>query len=106
MKERAGDDRLLRRATSANSGDPSGPPIGLHHTPLQRLISNDLVVSLVGSHLVQNGAEVVDLRRLQRRELLVRFEFVLPQLLADRQHVPVVNVSGGRRAERAAYPGG
>ena len=40
---------------------------------------------------------------LQRRELLQCFEPFEPQLLADRQHVPVVNESGARSRKRAAH---
>ena len=53
-------------------------------------------------NLLQDSAEVVGLRSLQRGELLVRQQMLLPQPLADRQHIPVVLEGGHRRAERTA----
>ena len=52
----------------------------------------ELVISLVGFHLLQDAVKVVGLRCLQRWELLERIEFLHPQHLADGQHVPVVQV--------------
>src|SRR5215510_210727 len=50
--------------------------------------------------LLQDLTEVVALRRLQRWELLVRRQVLQPQLLADRQHVPVILERCCRCAER------
>ena len=52
--------------------------------------------------LLQDLTEVVALWCLQRRELLVGQQVLLPQLLTDRQHVPVILEGGRRGAERAA----
>ena len=57
------------------------------------------------SHRVEDTREIVGLRRLQRRELLVRIEFLLPKLLADRQHVPVIDEGGHGGCKRAAQAG-
>src|SRR5271157_423882 len=52
---------------------------------------HDLVISrLFLFHLLQDAIQVVGFRGLQRRELLKGIEFLVPQLLANRQHVPVV----------------
>ena len=60
--------------------------------------SPELVIALVGFHLLQDAVQVVGLRRLQRRELLERIEFLHPQQLADGQHVPVVQIGGNGEA--------
>jgi hypothetical protein len=39
---------------------------------------------------VQDLNEVVGFRVLQRREVYVRLQFLQPQLLSNRQHVPAV----------------
>jgi hypothetical protein len=52
--------------------------------------------------LLHDATEIVGLRRLQRRELLERFQVLQPQLLANWQKVPVVLESGDRTAERTA----
>ena len=49
--------------------------------------------------LLQDLIEVVARRVLHRRELLVGFQLLQPQRLADWQHVPIVDVGGGRRAD-------
>ncbi len=51
-------------------------------------------------HFRQDAVEVVGLRRLHRREFLVRQELLFPEQLADRQDVPVVEIGGAWRAER------
>src|SRR5262249_50105904 len=43
---------------------------------------------------LHNTAEVVAFRRLKRRVLLERLQVLEPQLLADRQHVPVIEERG------------
>jgi hypothetical protein len=53
-------------------------------------------------HLSQYPTEVVGLRSLQRRELRIRLKFLLPQLLTEWQHVPVVEISGTWGAKCAA----
>ena len=52
-------------------------------------------------HRIQDSREVVGLRSLQRRELLVRIEFLLPEQLTDREHVPVIKKGGEWAAECA-----
>ena len=52
--------------------------------------------------LSHDAAEIVGLRRLERRELLERRQMREPQLLTDRQEVPVVQEGSGRTAERTA----
>src|SRR5258708_33764288 len=47
-------------------------------------------------NLLQDAIQVIGLRRLQSRELLVRHELLQPQQLADGQDVPVVEISGAR----------
>src|SRR6476646_3604644 len=46
--------------------------------------------------------EVPALWALEGRELLVAFELLEPELLAERQHVPVVDVGCHRPGERAS----
>src|SRR5208282_118457 len=55
---------------------------------------NDLIVSLMAFHFLHDAIQVVGLRRLQRRKLPIRPEFLHPQQLADREHVPVVQICG------------
>src|ERR1700687_1632699 len=43
-------------------------------------------------HFLQDAVEVVGLRRLHRRKLLVRHEFLFPEQLTDGQDVPVVEI--------------
>ena len=49
--------------------------------------------------LLHHLVEVVARRVLHRRELLVGLKLLQPQRLADWQHVPIVDVGGGRRAD-------
>ena len=49
-------------------------------------------------HLVDDSTQIVRLRSLQRWEFYVGFEVFQPQLLTDREHVPVVLKRG--------HPGG
>jgi len=55
---------------------------------------------MAGFHLLQDLAEIVAFGRLQRRELFVRRQMPQPQLLADGQHIPIVQEGGCRSAER------
>jgi hypothetical protein len=43
---------------------------------------------------------------IRRRELLLGIEFLEPELLADGQHVPVVEIGGARRTKRTAQSRG
>ena len=45
-------------------------------------------------HCLKDPVQVVGLRRLHRRELLVRHQLLLPEQLADGQDVPVVEIRG------------
>ena len=65
---------------------------------MNRLIAR--VTSLF--HRVHDPGEVVGLGRLQRRELLVGFKFLLPEQLTNREHVPIIDKGGEWAAERAA----
>src|SRR4029077_2514476 len=49
-----------------------------------------------------DATEVVRLGRLERRELLECLQVVEPQLLANRQHIPIVLEGGDRTAQRTA----
>src|SRR5262245_28340646 len=67
------------------------------------LFMGPLVARVAGLlHLFEDAGQVVGLRRLERRELLVRHQVSHPQLLADGQHVPVVLERGRRSGERTA----
>src|SRR5882757_6431607 len=57
-----------------------------------------LMASLL--HCLKDAVEVVGLRRLHRREFLVRHQLLFPEQLTDRQNVPVVEIGGAWRAER------
>ena len=52
--------------------------------------------------LLHDLLEVVAGRALQRRERNVTRKLLQPQRLADRQHVPVIHIGGGRRSNRPA----
>src|SRR5271157_2573621 len=90
------------RPCAFRNGGLIGPPVSPRHTQLPELVSSELVVALMGFHFLQNAAQVVGLRRLQRRELFVGCQLLLPELLADRQHVPVVQICGRWGAECTA----
>src|SRR5215471_4307089 len=66
-----------------------------------RLVARGAGVGLLD--LFQDLAEVVALRSLQRRELFVRHQMLLPQLLTDREHVPVVLEGRYRTAQRPTH---
>ena len=53
-------------------------------------------------NLLQDAIQVIGLRRLQSRELLVRHELLQPHQLADGQDVPVVEICGARGGQCAA----
>src|SRR5271157_157962 len=88
---------------------PSSPPTSV----VQTLSSPRFQVPLMPSELfarrsllglldrLQDSVQVVGLRGLQRRERLIRHEFLFPELLADGQHVPVVDIRSGRGRQRA-----
>src|ERR1700745_70828 len=70
-----------------------GPPaVSCHASPTHFGIRT--LVAAVGRmgllDLPKDASEIVAFRRLQRRELLVGGQVLQPQLLADRQHVPVI----------------
>src|SRR5664279_5309923 len=72
------------------------------HPPARHCKSAPLLARMMGTHphspdLLQYLVEVVGFRSLQRRERYEGLEFLQPQLLADRQHVPVIDVSGAWR---------
>jgi hypothetical protein len=50
-------------------------------------------------HLLQDLAEVIGLRCLQRRELFIGRQMLRPRLLTDRQQVPVLQESSRRATE-------
>src|SRR3984893_19439711 len=85
-------DRLMVRA----------PPVGLpHHPQASELLAR---VPLTLLELFHDLIQVVARRILKRGELLVGFQLLEPQHLADGQQVPVVYVSADRPGERAAEP--
>jgi hypothetical protein len=80
------------------AGGPCEPPASPHHASFRRLVASGVRFF----HLLQDAAEVVGFGSLQRWELFIRQQMLLPQLLADRQHVPVVQERGHRGRERTA----
>src|SRR5271157_690758 len=100
------EDQLLRTAAAEQAipfDAPSSPEIKLNHRgnrcSFEAVVDDyrlnapglaKLVISLIFLHLLQDAIQVVGFRRLQRRELLEGIEFLLPEQLADGQHVPVV----------------
>ena len=54
-------------------------------------------------NLLHDLFQVVARRILQRRERNVALELLQPQGLADGQHVPVIDIGGGRRSKRPAH---
>src|SRR4029077_13587313 len=85
-------DRLLVR------GRPVGRP---HHPQASELLAR---VPLTLLELFHDLIQVVARWILERGELLVGFQLLEPQHLADGQQVPVVYVSRDRPGERAAEP--
>src|SRR3984893_7133979 len=49
---------------------------------------------------LEDAREVIGLRRLHRRKLLVGHKLLLPQQLAERQDIPVVEIRSAWRAQR------
>src|SRR5208337_3235550 len=83
------------------SGRPMWGARPIHHAYFMRLFA--CVTDRCGFlELLQDRTEVVALGRLQRRELPVRHEVLHPQLLPDRQHVPIVLERGHGGAERTS----
>src|SRR5712691_8929987 len=80
------------------SGRPVGRP---HHPQTSELLAR---VHRCLLELFHDLIQVVARRILKGGELLVGLELPEPQRLADGQQVPVVDVSRGRPAERAAKP--
>src|SRR5712691_9538579 len=80
------------------SGRPVGRP---HHPPASELLAR---VHRCLLELFDDLIQVVARRILKGGELFVGLELPEPQRLADGQQVPVVYVSRGRPAERAAKP--
>src|SRR6185312_1669200 len=72
-----------------------GRPLGRPPCSCQRSVRLAFRVLDLLHHLF----EVVARRVLHRRELLVGLKLLQPQRLADRQHVPIVDVGGGRRTD-------
>src|SRR5215471_9295571 len=91
---------LLFPPSSVGAGAPRWGPTPLHHARRRWLIAPVTHVGFLD--LLQDAAQIVGLGRLQRRELLVRQQVLQPQLLTDRQHVPVVQEGGSWAAERTA----
>src|SRR5258708_1982499 len=85
-------DRLMVR------GRPVGRP---HHPQASELLAR---VPLTLLELFHDLIQVVARRILKGGELLVGFQLLEPQDLADGQHVPVIYVSRDRPGERAAEP--
>ena len=54
-------------------------------------------------NLLHDLFQVVAGRVLQRRELDVALEMHQPELLADGQHVPVIDIGGRRRSNRSGH---
>jgi hypothetical protein len=52
--------------------------------------------------LIHDLSEIVARWSLHRRELFQAFEPFQPELLANRQHIPIVNISSRGSGERAA----
>src|SRR5215831_18071247 len=66
--------------------------------------TNQLIAWVLRDRLfdfLHNAAEVVALRRLERWELFECLQVLEPQLLTDRQHVPVVLEGSHRTTQRA-----
>src|SRR5882724_5775678 len=83
----------------AETADPFGPAAFVMASP-KDTPSRSFAPVTGRLHCLKNAVEIVGLRRLHWRELLVRHEFLRPQQLADRQHVPVIEISRTWRTER------
>src|SRR5579885_1597277 len=55
-----------------------------------------------GLNLVNHLSKVVAFRSLKRRECLQRLKPSEPELLTNRQHIPIVDESGARRIKASA----
>src|SRR5262245_2945883 len=94
--------RLPDRVSSTSRGRPEMGARNRHARRNDARLTQLIARSLGVPDLLQDLTEVVALRRLQRRELLVRLQVLKPQLLSDRQHVPVVQEGCHGSAERAS----
>src|SRR5262245_26583842 len=85
--------------SSLDAGERAAVPTA-HYAPVRRSFcsSAPLILDLL-NHLL----EVVTRRVLHGRELHIGLEFLEPQRLADREHVPVIDVSCRRRCNRAGH---
>src|SRR4030095_4986623 len=84
------------------AGDPFGPPAqvtSLHHS---LSVASGASPCHLFPYLRENLGEAVGRRGLQRRERTIGLEFLQPQRLADRNDVPVVDISGVRSGKCAA----
>src|SRR5262245_35181197 len=72
-------------------GGPGGPPRPRPHTRSSLLLARVPVAHLLD--LLQDLVKVVTRRLLERREVLVGHQFLLPEKLPDGKQVPVVEVS-------------
>src|SRR5438876_903221 len=97
---------MMRKAVSQRSrcrgeewrGGPFGPPrLGWH--PWSSLLLTRVFVTHLFD-LLDDLFEVVARRQLERWEVDVGHEFLLPQELADGQEVPVIDIRRNRAAER------
>src|SRR5215471_2072713 len=84
---------FLESAAGARCGAPATPR-PLFACVTGRLHFFDLLHDLI---------EIVTRRILQWRVVDVGLQLLQPQRLADRQHVPVILVSGGRRSNRSTH---
>src|SRR5208283_4691170 len=82
-----------RQKTHCSCGTNSAP---LSATEVNQLVAR---ISVGFLNLLQYPREVIGLRSLQGRELFIREQVPQPQLLTNRQHVPVVDESGARSSE-------
>src|SRR5882757_561507 len=84
---------------SRSDSSAGGRPVGRPPCSCRRSVR----LAFRGLDLLHHLVEVVARRVLHRRELLVGLKLLQPQRLADWQHVPIVDVGSGRRADRATH---
>src|ERR1700720_2078433 len=95
--------KIARKAHSSLPQSCADAPLG---RPPRRVTRGRLLarVPLTLLELFHDLIQVVARRILKRGELLVGFQLLEPQHLADGQQVPVVDVGRDRPGERAAEP--